>query len=1377
MRKQLTHLPEPVARTIIAFYLRKQFYGLLRSLLAPLLCYAVLALLAMHVDRFLFLEQTARLWISGLTHGITLLVGVVSVGFFLWRRLTVSGVAYELERMLPKETAERLVTLHDVLGGRKSAQGKDSAARAALVEQLIHETVTLCERTPNAGRLARDRHLGYRTVVAILLGLLWVGLFALPGYQSLLMLKRLTFPMRNLPKPSFVRLTLTPEAPMVGRGGEVVLQVKVEGEIPALLQRPLRWLGADPGVCLLASATGRVDRLAMAEARPMSRPQRRRFVATLGDLQESFSYRVRCGDAQTDIRFAQVVAQPRVTGGKIRVVPPAYTGLEPQVLTTFVEPVPVFAGSAVEVSFSSDQPLESASLVGAQDQKLITTLEPDAKTGVYTHSFDMANPVEMEIVLTNKVGFKNVDRVVVSFVIREDQAPSVRLEYPAGEISAVQGELVPMNMELTDDLGLLEGAIGYQVNAERNAGAAVHEIPLPVEPKKLSQTLPAFLDLEKAGTVPGDEVMLWVRVRDTANRDERSHTVRIQVTAFAGSENERRRLAALEIVARGLTMVELSGRDPVNLTINPTAYEDELMKEAKTKGIALDSRPVAESFLDLLEREQHFTDSAAAADEVRMLQAVLAAQLRPTPSQPSRTGQVRKDAARQLSADVIPGLLNERKARDLIRRVYSLRAETMAAVVPPRTGEAPNQAAFARRIDLLAEALDNTGADVGALARRSSLVTNDILTINRQVSRANRELKQSQGERQQAIASNLCEQIDGWIEALLPPLPEWHAQRLAARAALQAQYEAYCKPREATQVALPADMRMVERSPFLGLGDRLTVLSPGKVVTNAATASEADVLRRMAVEGEFAEWMASPRVTPSERRLAGAFRMLDLATNQAQRAAAGDALRTMYAPSSAAGATASATPLVVPAGFHTQLPRMADAVVAGAEPYDKAFEKLAAQAARLRDLLTPPAPAAGAEGAPDMTAVLAEAGPGLVRWEADAMALACRLHLDLTYGDPTREQTGGIAAVLPALRHVIERYQGMVPALMVRIRQRTSRSPSAVAAAALDAEELARAVGAMESGMKRVMKQWRGELPAVKESAVAREIRGYYIAARKMAAASDPAAVAEAFFKEQPAAAAMVLEHRLRQLPELQRQFKAARETLTAGADGGDAFLATMRQSERIAGDIVGAAERFAALDAGGSVRALATKTHESIKTMIAREITAETLPRLKLDMDDLRQRMEELKSRSDEVLARYAAPVSSGWRGGPAGIWDDASRRDAETARRRIMAQFDRARRDTVLGFDAVLAQRGKVGAASLEAPLASSLFAWCLLHSTLGGNTTTTIATVGGGALPREQLVRWLLSEIDETLKYLRREDTVRPYTEPTKRWTDSAKGILRR
>ena len=1398
MRGKLRHLPKPVARTILGFYRRKQFYGLLRVLVTPLLCYAVLALIAMHLDRFLFLSMSTRLWISGLTHGLSLLAVVVSLGAFARRRLPVSSLAYELERMLPKTAAERLVTLDDILAREADSRAADRSTRAALVEQLTYETVALCERTPHAARLAHDRRLKRRTRALLLLALAWAGLFSLPTYQFPLMLQRLAMPSRNLPKPSFTRLTVTPEAPVIGRGDEVVLQVHVTGDIPRLLRAPMRWLGADAGVSLLATASGKVARLPVTgDARPMSRVQSRLFVASLTDLQESFSYRVRCGDAQTDIRFARVVAQPRATGVHVLVEPPVYTGLKTARFDDFRDPVPAFAGSRVQWRFGADQsPLKTVRLLNLGDGSTIAELEPDPEDGTYSYGFEMVAPIEMEIVLVNELGFENIERDRLFLVLREDQPPGVRLEYPAGDMTAAQGELVPMHMELTDDLGLLEGAVCYQINPGRDRDARAREILLPVEEGGFSQAISTMFDLAKAGAVPGDELLLWVRARDTGRSDERSQFVRVRVTAFGGNENERRRLAALRLVARALTSVEPSDADRAVLLFNETAYEP-IATSAKAQDLALDNRPVPESLLDFLEREHHFTDSAAAAAEVRLLYGVISALLRMPPTPPPPSVEARRDALRQVAEDIMPSLLRERMGRDLMRRALNLRNEALAMVGAPAAGHRKNRAALERRIDLLLEALDSTGADLAALARMSPLIEiEDLLAFTRQISRVGRDFKHQDPARQQAAGRMLREQIDGWIRLLLPPLPEWKVQRRAARAALRVQYDRLRAPLEAAgriapeatsapaNLWLAADARMVERSPFFGLGERLDPVASGNAATadaptQAAMACEAGLLSRMAVEIEFAEWMADARATPAERRLAAALKALDSATDDAAFAAAAQRLRELDIDDDSAP-PAEVAPPAPSGGLYAHLPALTGAGTALPAPHDEALEQLAARTSGLLDGLSHLSVPADGGAMPAFSSALATLESGLTRWEADALRLSYRVHLDLAYGDPRREQTVRLVTALPALRDVLSRYQVIVPPLLNRMKYRVRQASGApgFSAMTLDLQELVRSVSALGKGLKRAAKQLRGEEEvAGKQSGAVREIAIAYTAARRLAETDAPAAVAAEFFAAQPAAGAIVLEQHMPLLRDLQDRIEEAGDMLRTEADAGAKFLDTMGRAARLAGDFERLLTRFAALDQDGAVRALATDTSNRAKALVrpGREAGPDTLARDRLAVDELRRQAEQFENRTRELIARNAPAAPPGWWGGPAGIWGGPARRDAEHARSRMLAQFARARRDTALGFDAVFTRRGKPDATLPDAPLAGALFAWRTLHSSLGGDTVVR-PPPPPPPVPHDQLVRWLMRELEETRKALRRTGGVRTYQDPTSRWVDSAGGYVR-
>jgi hypothetical protein len=248
-------------------------------------------------------------------------------------------------------------------------------------------------------------------------------------------------------------------------------------------------------------------------------------------------------------------------------------------------------------------------------------------------------------------------------------------------------------------------------------------------------------------------------------------------------------------------------------------------------------------------------------------------------------------------------------------------------------------------------------------------------------------------------------------------------------------------------------------------------------------------------------------------------------------------------------------------------------------------------------------------------------------------------------------------------------------------------------------------------------------------------------------------------------------------LRDLRDSLKKAGSLLQTGTASDPAFLDAMRQAARIAGDFQQLLERFKALDANGAVRALAVETSKRATAFIGpdRKAGADTLSRDKYAMDELSRQVEQFENQIRELILRNAPVAPAGWWGAPAGSWDGDGRRDAENARRRIIAQFERARREAALGFDAVLVQRGRSGSMLPDAPLAGSLFAWRMLHSSLGGEAFTR-RTESTNNVPNEQLVRWLKGELDETGKAMRRTGGVRRYQDQTLRWIDSASGYLR-
>ncbi len=702
-----THLPPSVARVLRGFYRRQRLYTFLRGACVTALLYLVLALVAMHLDRVLFLTPQARLGIFWGVHGITALCAVFALVLFISRRSSVRRVAYELGARIPGGDAERYVTLDSVLRGPADASA--SPLRTALLAQLQQATEDQ-SRGVHPARLVRDHWLP-RLALAVLGGMLLCAvLAALPGYQFPLMVRRFLAPGANLPKPSFVHIRVTPEKLVLGRGEEAVIQAEMDGDIPAVLAWAYRLAGAAPGRCLMATVPGRAAevRLDPTTARDLSRVQRRLFVFSQAELENSFSYRLRCGDAETAVHFVEVVAQPRITSLRLLVKPPAYTHRPPAEILNPRQAVQLFPGTQVELLFTVDQDVPERRLLLGTRQGPAPKWDPATRTGRY--AFTMQDKVDLEIRVRNARGFQNTERARVSLLRLDDRAPQVQLDYPAGDLTVVPGELIPVQALAEDDLEVAQARFRFQLNPETNPDAPFQELPLTVpEPHGTRLSLTENFDLAQTTAGPGDELLLVVRVRDSAGNDTESRPVRLRVTAFTRGENERRRLLALD--ALHTLLAGLAAKPPAAaMPALDSAVFEIARKQLAAAGLVLDPASSIDSVARFLEVEQHFTDAPRHKEDVRELCAVLyaawvlgelpaahpgsaAAGTRPTTPDrlkpehqpvaasrdashpPTTVGAVAPPWPQRLDTEVLTPMLRSRRLQNVLWRIFGLQYE------------------------------------------------------------------------------------------------------------------------------------------------------------------------------------------------------------------------------------------------------------------------------------------------------------------------------------------------------------------------------------------------------------------------------------------------------------------------------------------------------------------------------------------------------------------------------------------------------------------------------------------------------------------------------------------------------------------------------
>lgn len=667
------HLPPAVARTLKGFHRVTRLYALARVLCGAGLLYLILALVAMHLDRVFFLAPQARVALSWGAHGVVAAYLLAGLLVFALRGPSLRRIAYDLGRRLPGGDGERYVTMDSVLG--EAAGTPHDPVREELVGHLRHATEEL-SRGARPGRLVRDRLLVRRALGLLAAALVCGTLALLPDYQFPLMARRFLQPSANLPKPSFIRLRVTPETLVLGKGEEAVIQASIEGEIPPLLAGLYRLAGLDTRRCLMATAPGRPAdvRVNPATARELTRVQRRLFVFSQSEVAEGFGYRLRCGDAETAVHLVDVVVPPRIVEMRLVATPPAYTKRPPVELVNPQQPVPLFPGTRVELRFTVDQDTpERELLIGGRPGP---ALEWDAGARAGRHAFVMKDKAELEVRVRNARGFANKERARVSLVRLDDRPPVVRVQYPAGDLTVAPGELIPVQALAEDDLEVAAAAFRFQLNPDLNPDAALQELPVALpEPHGTQAALNEAFDLEQTKAGPGDDLLLLVRVRDSAGNDAEARPIRIRVKAFTRGENERRRLLALQTVRELLE--GLAARPPAAAApeLDRAVYA-EALKVAAGRGVPLAEAPAMESVLRLLETEHHFTDAPRHKDDARRLSAVLAAAwaLGEWPGRPS-TAAAAEPWPEVLARDAVAPLLRSRRLQNVTWRLFGMRGE------------------------------------------------------------------------------------------------------------------------------------------------------------------------------------------------------------------------------------------------------------------------------------------------------------------------------------------------------------------------------------------------------------------------------------------------------------------------------------------------------------------------------------------------------------------------------------------------------------------------------------------------------------------------------------------------------------------------------
>ncbi len=256
--------------------------------------------------------------------------------------------------------------------------------------------------------------------------------------------QRLLHPSADIPPYSPLVFTLTPANLSTVYGGEILITAEITG---APLTQPVECLVRHP-------RTHEVLRL------PAFREAPTRFSRKLDALTESVEVAFASGNARSSWHPIEILLEPNILNGLVRITPPAYTGLPATEFPLDTHEISAVEGSTVTLELTSNRPLGSGSLTFTPatapgttptTQSHTATL-PASQTAAFT--WTSTETGRISATLRDLRGTPSPRPLDLAFRCLPDLPPNVALSSPPPMMLATPKSLIPIAGRAEDDFSL-----------------------------------------------------------------------------------------------------------------------------------------------------------------------------------------------------------------------------------------------------------------------------------------------------------------------------------------------------------------------------------------------------------------------------------------------------------------------------------------------------------------------------------------------------------------------------------------------------------------------------------------------------------------------------------------------------------------------------------------------------------------------------------------------------------------------------------------------------------------------------------------------------------------------------------------------------------
>jgi len=295
-----------------------------------------------------------------------------------------------------------------------------------------------------ASRLVPWRSVGMAALALLVTALPIAILSAIFPDAASTIASRLLHPSADLPPWSKMKFTVDPASPSTVYGGEIQLAVDITGASPT------------EAVELLIRRPGETS----VQRLPSFRESATRFSRTLDSLTEPVSIAFASGKARSHWHKIELLLQPKVLAGNVRITPPAYTGREDLSAPLDTNEIHALEGSEITLSLTSNRPLAASKLVFTPATVPGETPVPEEISGETTSQDTIAfrwtatRPGTLSALLRDVRGTPAAAPLELTLKAVPDQAPLVDLTSPPRFLLATPSSSLEIKGRAEDDFAL-----------------------------------------------------------------------------------------------------------------------------------------------------------------------------------------------------------------------------------------------------------------------------------------------------------------------------------------------------------------------------------------------------------------------------------------------------------------------------------------------------------------------------------------------------------------------------------------------------------------------------------------------------------------------------------------------------------------------------------------------------------------------------------------------------------------------------------------------------------------------------------------------------------------------------------------------------------